>query len=357
LPHLKSKIVWSSRAYLVPKEEEESAPQCAFMFINHQLIVYTSGDGNENDRSIVWCSAPQYSSVNDAALSFLVLENDGVLSIYFHSNSTTNPTYGSKTNTKTASNRKLFPFLQTGKNSTFNYKIIPFVHTQPQLYCSTKASKLWNACYQKAIQKLPIIDVYSKKTFHTFQKVLNANHTTSNPTLRKITDACYKSYHKTMFAIQNAIIRFTHTSMYHPKTTNRNNTTNILCIWSTNGCTPFPILRFIRFAFIALNYQLIRTTQSIIHSVSNNLKHKEQEYDDYYDDDDTETNLTIHWITTVGKQMYKWGRNMIHDLFGAEEDDDFFDDEEDDDYMLHVYLRNKMNRWKDNMNHRINMPY
>jgi len=269
LPHLKSKVVWSSRTYLVPKEENEETPQCSFMFVNRQLIVYS------NDRSTVWHSSPQEGNQT----AFLVLENDGVLSIYFHSNST----------------ESNFAFV---KNNT-----------------STKAAQLWNTCYQKTIQKLPIIDIYSRKTVHALQ-----------PNMKRLSN----SYHKTMLSLQKAVVRMI-PSLYHPK-----GDSNLLCIWSTNGCTPFPILRFIRFAFLAVQYNFMRNIQRVIHSI------RKKEYDD-------EMN-PIEWISDIGKQMYRWGKNTLENLF---EEDDY----EDEDYMIQVYLRNKMNRWKDTMNDRMDMPF
>ena len=346
LPHLKSKIVWSSRTYLTPKEEDEESPQCSFMFVNRQMIVYTSSSsGDEEDRSIVWHSKPPPPhSLDDTESSFLVLENDGILSIYFHSNSTSNPYHNTTTTAEAANNKDKLSFPFFGKfNSTRN--IIPFVNTQQQMYC-TKASQLWNTCYQKAIQKVPIIDKYSKKTVHAIQKVVHQ----TNPTVKKITNVWQESYHKTMLSIQNAVIKLTQTSIYHPK---GDNSTNLLCIWSTNGCTPFPILRLVRFAFLAIQYQLVSNVQGIIHAVSN--RRKQQDYEEYYEeDDDIDSTNPIEWISEVGRQMYRWGKNTFYDLFGNEDDD--YEDEEED-YMLNVFLRNKMNRWKDTMNHRMDMPF
>jgi len=285
LPHLKSKVVWSSRTYLVPKEENEDAPQCSFMFVNRQLIVYAS---DNEDQSIIWHSIPPHD--NHTSSSFLVLENDGVLAIYFHSNSTHQENAFFKPNT---------------------------TNTQP-----TKASQLWNTCYQK-IQKFPLIDIYSKKTVHVLQ-----------PNMKRISN----SYHKTILSLQRAVIRLTQ-SIYHPKADS-----NLLCIWSTNGCTPFPILRLVRFAFLAVQYQFIRNIQRLIHSISNRRN-------DYYDEDMN----PIEWMSDLGKQIYRWGENTFYDLFGDEDDDDYLD--EDEDYMIQVYLRNKMNRWKDVMNDRMDMPF
>merc|ERR1712151_640997 len=212
------KIVWSSRT------EDEETPQCSFMFVNRQLIVYTSSSsGDEEDRSIVWHSKPPPShSLEDAESSFLVLENDGILSIYFHSNGTSNPYHDTTTTTDNNEGKLSFPFF--GKsNSTRN--IIPFVNTQQrQIYC-TKASQLWNTCYQKAIQKVPIIDIYSKKAVHAIQKVAHQ----TNPAVKRITNVWQESYQKTMLSIQNAVIKLTQTSIYHPK---GDNSTNLLCIWS-----------------------------------------------------------------------------------------------------------------------------
>lgn len=137
-------------------------------------------------------------------------------------------------------------------------------------------------------------------------------------------------------------------TIYHPK---GDNSTNLLCIWSTNGCTPFPILRLVRFAFLAIQYQLVRNIQGIIHSVSN--RRKQRDYEEYYEeDDDTESMNPIGWLSGVGRQMYRWGKYTLYDLFGNEDYED-----EEEDYMLNVFLRNKMNRWKDTMNHRMDMPF
>ena len=100
-----------------------------------------------------------------------------------------------------------------------------------------------------------------------------------------------------MLSIQNWVIKLTQTSIWNLK---GKNSKNLLCVWHTNGCAQFPMLRLAWFAFLEMKCQLVSDTQDITHDASN--RRKQPDYEEHYgEDDDIEGTNPIGWISGVSR--------------------------------------------------------